>query len=132
MARQRNNQNDPSCFAKRFANFVSTKTLDCHSLFRISKNFDIRDNRHYHICEIYRDNREIEIIADAKKGDNRNNHIQPGSDNRISRKIEKNISYHLYQECSHIAHSGVMEARSVVIAGVFDAHLVKFSVVFAD
>ncbi len=46
-------------------------------LFRISDNRDYRDNHDYHSSEILSDNREIAIIALAKKScDNRDNHIQ--------------------------------------------------------
>jgi hypothetical protein len=46
-------------------------------LFHISDNRDYRDNHDYHSSEILSDNREIAIIALAKKScGNRDNHIQ--------------------------------------------------------
>jgi hypothetical protein len=46
-------------------------------LFRVSDNRDYRDNHDYHSSEMLSDNREIAIIALAKKScDNRDNHFQ--------------------------------------------------------
>ncbi len=55
-------------------NAFCQNSKDCRDLFRISDDRDHRDNHDYHSSEILSDNREIAIIALAKKGCD--NHIQ--------------------------------------------------------
>jgi hypothetical protein len=67
--KQRNKRNDPlvsskTCFVK---NVFRQNSKGYGDLFRISDNRDYRDNHDYHSSEILSDNREIAIIALAKK-----------------------------------------------------------------
>jgi hypothetical protein len=75
--KQRNKRNDPLLLQNVFQNVFRHNSKVYRNLFRISDNRDYRDNHDYHSSEIISDNREIGIIALAKKScDNHDNHIQ--------------------------------------------------------
>jgi hypothetical protein len=54
-------------FREMFCKMRFVKTPSYCDLFRISDNRDYRDNHDYHSSEILSDNREIALIALAKK-----------------------------------------------------------------
>ncbi len=65
--KQRNNRDDPLVSRNVLQNAFCQNSKGYCDLFHISDNRDYRDNHDYHLSEILSDNREIAIIALAKK-----------------------------------------------------------------